>query len=245
MSNGNKRLVLIAGESATGKSASLKDMRHQERGIYLGCEAGKDLPFRSNFNEQIVTDPYFVHQVFDLVNPGGPDNANADYVIIDSVTFLMDMFESVYVVGSANTMAAWGAYQQFFKTLMQDKVANSDKAVIMTAHTRRDLDEVKGEYITKVPVKGALQNEGIEAFFSTVVACKRMRIKEIEKYESDILRITDEEKEDGFKYVFQTRITKETTGERIRSPMGLFARNQPFMDNNAQLLLDHLHSFYN
>ncbi|MNE86862.1 hypothetical protein D3C80_1839960 [compost metagenome] len=56
--------------------------------------------------------------------------------------------------------------------------------------------------------------------------------------------ITDEDKELGYKHVFQTRPTKTTTGERIRSPMGMFSRDQTFMDNDAQLLLDHLNRYY-
>ena len=77
------------------------------------------------------------------------------------------------------------------------------------------------------------------------VAAKKVSIKELEKYGSDLLNITEEDRELGYKHVFQTRITKGTTGERIRSPMGLFTSAQNYMDNDAQLLLDHLHKFYN
>ena len=36
-----KQLVLIAGSSAGGKSASLENLRDQENIIYLNCEAGR------------------------------------------------------------------------------------------------------------------------------------------------------------------------------------------------------------
>ena len=100
------------------------------------------------------------------------------------------------------------------------------------------------EMKTFVPIKGALKNQGVEAYFSTVVASKKLPLKDLEKYNSDLLHISEEEKELGFKYVFQTRITKNTTGERIRSPMGLFSKEQTYMDNDAQILLDHLNEFY-
>ena len=100
------------------------------------------------------------------------------------------------------------------------------------------------EIKTAVPIKGALKNNGVEAYFSTVVASKKMAIKELEKFGSDLLTITDEERELGFKHVFQTRITKNTVGERIRSPMGLFTKEQTYMDNDAQALLSHLRRFY-
>ena len=78
----------------------------------------------------------------------------------------------------------------------------------------------------------------------TMQYTKKVSIKELEKFNSDLLDLSDEDKELGYKHVFQTRITKGTTGERIRSPMALFTKAQTYMDNDCQLLLDHLHSFY-
>jgi site-specific recombinase XerC len=89
-----------------------------------------------------------------------------------------------------------------------------------------------------------LKGNGVEAYFSTVVAAKKVDLKTLEAYKSDLLTITEEDRELGYKHVFQTRPTKTTTGERIRSPMGMFSRAQTFMDNDCQLLLDHLHEFY-
>ncbi|MGV8863227.1 MAG: hypothetical protein ACOH2T_18935 [Pseudomonas sp.] len=59
-----------------------------------------------------------------------------------------------------------------------------------------------------------------------------------------MLTITEDDELVGFKYVFQTRLTKDTYFERIRSPMGLFKVNETFIDNNAQLLLNHLTTYY-
>lgn len=247
MSEGiNDQLVLIVGESTSGKSASLRnlgegDPEKQKRWMYLNCEAGKRLPFRNKFDSYTITDPYQVFEGFDVIQ----GNAAYDGIILDTLTFLMDMYESNYVLGSANTMAGWSNYQQFFKQLMQDKVAKCDKAVLFLAHTREDLDEKKMEMKSSVPIKGALKNNGIEAYFSTVVAAKKVAIKELEKYGSDLLTITDMERELGYKHVFQTQITKTTTGERIRSPMGMFTPAQTYMDNDAALLLKHLHDYYN
>jgi hypothetical protein len=238
----NDQLVLVVGYSATGKSASLRNIRNQERWLYLNTEAGKRLPFKNKFDAKRVEDPHQVLEAFDYVTNDVP--TNYDGVIIDSATFLMNMFESMYIVGAANTMAAWGNYGQFFKTLMQDKIIKFAKPAIITAHVRDELDEKAMEMKTSVPIKGSTKNEGVEAYFSTIVASKRMTLKDLEPFKSKLLTITDEEKELGFKYVFQTRLTAKTTGERIRSPMGLFDKNQTFIDNDCQVLLDHLHSFY-
>jgi len=127
---------------------------------------------------------------------------------------------------------------------MQTKVAKLKVPSLFLAHTKTELNEKAMEYETSVPVKGALKNNGIEAFFSTVVAAKKVELKKLEKFANELLTITDEDRDVGFKHVFQTRITKETTGERIRSPMGMFTREQTYIDNDAQLLLDHLNNFY-
>ena len=241
----NDQLVLIAGESGTGKSASLMGLRNQERVLYLNCEAGKRLPFRNKFDSKTITDPYQVHEALDYTAVGNPGHALYDTIVIDTLTFLMDMMESVYVLNSANTQKAWGDYAQFFKNLMQQKIGPSDKKVIILAHTREDYDEKTLDMKSSVPIKGSLKGNGIEAFFSTVVATKKVSLKELESQDPALLHITPDDQLLGYKHVFQTRLTAKTKGERIRSPIGMFAPNQTYMDNDAQLLLDHLHNFYN
>lgn len=237
----NDQLVLVSGESATGKSASLRNMRNHEKVMYLNCESGKRLPFRNKFKTFTITDPLQVYEAFDHAN----GNKDFDVIVIDTLTFLMDMYESMYVIGSSNTMQGWGNYAQFFKNLMQDKVAHSDKQVVFFAHTRSDLDEKAMEMKTSVPIKGSLKNNGLEAYFSTVVSTKRIALKELKEYNSKMLNVSEEEQELGFKHVFQTQLTKSTIGERIRSPMGMFTRQETFIDNDVQILLDHLSEYYN
>lgn len=236
----NDQLVGIVGESTTGKSASLRNLRDQEKVMYLNCEAGKRLPFRNDFKTFKIVDPYQIYEAFDHAT----NNKDYNVIVIDTLTFLMDMYESQFVIGSANTMAGWANYNQYFKELMQSKVAKTDKSVLILAHTKEEYDEKSLSYKSAIPIKGALKGTGIEAYFSTVVAAKRATIKELETYGSDLLEIDPEEKDLGYKHVFQTRITKQTTGERIRSPMGLFNKSQTYMDNDAQKLLDHLHNYY-
>lgn len=236
----NNQLALICGVSGSGKSASLRNIRDQDRWLYLNAEAGKRLPFRNEFSNHRISDPWQTYGLFDaaIAEP------ECKGIALDTLTFLMDMYESQYVLTSAKTMQAWGEFAQFFKNLMQTKVVEFNRPVLMLAHTLEVLDEKAMEFRTSVPIKGALKNQGIEAYFSTVVATKKMSLKDLEPYANDLLNISEEDEMLGYKHVFQTRLTKSTVGERIRSPMGLFTREQTYMDNDAQLLLDHLHSFY-
>lgn len=128
---------------------------------------------------------------------------------------------------------------------MQDRVIRFGKPVIFIAHTQKNLNENTGEYEVSVPIKGALRGNGVEAFFSCIVAAKKVPLKELEGYKNDMLKITEDDQMLGYKHVFQTRLTKNTTGERIRSPMGLFSRDETYTDNDVQVLLDHLNEFYN
>lgn len=240
MTDVNNQLVLICGYSATGKSASLRNIRDQQDWVYINSEAGKRLPFKNDFMTLRLDDPETVMAAFDEAT----NTPSIKGIIVDSLTFLMDMYESQYVLPAANTMKGWSNYNQFFKRLLQEKVVKFGRPVIFTAHVMDTLDEKTMEMRTAVPIKGALKGQGAEAYFSTIVAAKKIPIKDLEEYNSDLLHITEEERELGFKYVFQTRITAKSTGERIRSPMGLFSRNETYMDNDAQILLDHLNKFY-
>ena len=173
----NDQLILVSGFSGTGKSASLRNIRNQEKWLYLNTEAGKRLPFRNSFQHGRITDPYQVTDAFTyaIENPN-----DVDGIIVDSLTFMMDMYESMYVLNAANTMAAWSNFAQFFKYLMQDRVILFGKPVIFTAHVKDDLDEKNMEIKTAVPIKGSLKNNGIEAYFSSVVATKKMTLKDLE-----------------------------------------------------------------
>lgn len=237
----NDQLVMITGFPSTGKSASLEAIPNQERVLYCNTESGKRLPFRSKFMEQKIVDPTTVYDLFQqcIDNPELVDGA-----IVDSLTFLMDLVESHYVINTNNTQKGWQNFQQYFKRLMQYYVPIFPGFVIFTAHLKEVYDASTQEMRTMVPVKGSLKENGLEAYFSTIVEARTLPIKALEGIESDLLTITDEEREIGYKHVFQTRKTKDTVGTRIRSPMRMFAPNEVFMDNNTHLLLQRLKAFY-
>lgn len=233
----NDHLVLICGKSTTGKSACLRNL---ENALYLNCESGKKLPFKpKSFKEVVITDPYQVYEAFEWV-----ESQPYEYVIIDGLNYLMDMFESVHVITATNTQKAWGDYAQFFKKLMQHYVANSTKSIIFTAHTKTVLNETERAMETFVPIKGSLANQGIESYFSTVVSTKRVKLKDLENYQNEMLNISPKEQNLGYKHVFQTLITADTVNERIRGAMGLFDDHETFIDNDASLLMKRLHEYY-
>lgn len=236
----NDYMVAIVGKSSTGKSASLMEIDNPEGVMYLNCEAGKKLPFKSKFWEITITDPM---QVLEAIQ-AAEDDPNVHTIVIDSLSFLLEMYVSLNVVNSANGMKAWGDFGQFIKTLFQQYVAASTKNIIFTSHTADKYNE--SELVTEVamPVQGSTKNVGLEAYFSCVIATKKVKLKELEKYQNDMLTITEEDKMLGYKHVYQTRLTKETSAERLRGPMGMWKVNETYIDNNIQHVINRLHEYY-
>ena len=241
MSSTNDNLVLICGKATSGKSASLMNLKNPEGVMYLNCEAGKKLPFRAKFKQFTIIDPLQVEEAFQHAE----SDDTVHTIVIDSLNYLMDMYESIHVLNSPNTMKAWGEYTQFFKRLMQQHVASSSKNVIFLAHLIDQLNESDMVMETFVPCKGAIKNQGIESYFSCVVSTRKVKLKDIDDFNNNLLDVTPEEKALGFKYVYQTKLTKDTVNHRIRGALGLWDTEETFIDNNAQAVLERLNEYYN
>ena len=98
----NDNLVLISGKSATGKSLSLRNLKNPEGVWYLNCENNKKLPFKAKFKQFTITDPMQIYEAF----AAAENDPAVHTIVIDTLTYLMDMYESVYVLDSPNTMKA-------------------------------------------------------------------------------------------------------------------------------------------
>jgi hypothetical protein len=248
----NDNLVLVCGKSASGKSASLQNIKKPEGVLYLNCENNKKLPFKSKFIQYTITDPDHVPALIRTIeNEDTITIANVEYdtskihtIVVDSLTYLMDMYESTKVLTSADTMRAWGNYAQFMKQMMSQDVAKSTRNIIFLAHTSDVYNESEMVNETLVKVKGSLMNQGIESFFSTVISCKKMPTSTLKIADSPMYTINEDEEVLGFKYVYQTRLTKQTVNERIRSPLGMWAIKETFIDNSIQHVLERLHEYY-
>ena len=156
------------------------------------------------------------------------------------------MYESTKVLNATNTMQAWGQYAQFMKQMMSQTVAKSTKNVVFLAHTSDVLNEAEMINETLVKVKGSLMNQGIESFFTTVISTKKLPLTKLDDKvaKSSSYTVTAEDKALGFKYVYQTRLTKETVNERIRAPMGMWDMKETYIDNNLQNVINRLHEYY-
>lgn len=242
----NPKSILICGESGHGKSASLLPLKDRTDVLYLNCENGKPLPFKNSFKKKTITDPEDIIDFIEQLAEMGDENP-FNFVIVDTVSFMMDMFERVHVTGAANTQKMWGEYGQFFPRLMDATAKCEDTFFIFLGHLDSYLDEDEGIMKHKVPVKGALAKKGLEAFFTTVVYVKRMKVKDIMKgvpTPSSLLNITPKEEAQGYKHVFLTEPDKTTIGGRIRSPLGMWSDDELYIDNDAGQVIKRLIEYY-
>ena len=230
------------GKPNTGKSTSLMKLPNQDRMVYLNTDL-KPLPFQDKFlrNVQVADALDVLTYIQEIEN-----NPNVDGAILDTITFLMDMYERQYVLTAADTRSAWGAYGQFYKELIHAIKAGT-KDYIIFAHEDQFLNEQSMQMESRVPVKGSVGKTGVEADFTTILSTKQMPVKKLQdpKLQNDLLHISEEEEEDGFKYVFCTRVTKETVGEKMRSAMGLWKRNELYIDNDVNQVMQRLREYYN
>lgn len=235
----NKNIVLIMGKPNTGKSSSLMRLQNQDKMVYLNTDL-KELPFKNRFlkNVEIADALDVLTYITDIENAPQVEGA-----VLDTITFLMQMYERQYVNNSPNTQQAWGQYANFYREFIH-AIKSGTKDYAILAHEDTYLNEQSMQMETKVPIKGSVGKIGVEADFTTILSTKQMPVKKLEGFESDLLHITDEEREDGFKYVFVTRVTKETVGEKMRSALGLWNRNELYIDNDLNQVFNRLKEYY-
>jgi hypothetical protein len=244
MTDDNKRVVLIAAPPSMGKTHSLYKMADDPGVAYLNTDL-KDLPFRvpkKGMKVLKVEEPQTAIDAIDDLEDGYPE---VHTVILDTITFLMDQYENQIVLDSSDTRKAWQGYAQFYKNLMH-KIKCSSKNYIILAHTFTEYKEEELTMETRVPIKGSVGKTGIEADFNIVLSCKKVTLKALEKegVESDFLTISKKEERLGFKYVFQTELTKKTLSEKIRSPMGLWEDGELYIDNDISHITQRLSEYY-
>lgn len=138
-----------------------------------------------------------------------------------------------------------GDYGTFIHMFFQEVVGASNKKWIIIAHNTVELTP-EGAYRYYVPIKGSVGKVGIESFFNIVIYAQRQDINKLKEhdYDPEMLHITERDERLGYKHVFQVQPTKEVTGGRIRDLLGMWQDNQIWMDNDVNLLAQHLDKYF-
>lgn len=237
----NKNIVLIMGKPNSGKTTSLRNL-NQSTMVYLNTDL-KETPFKGNFmaNVEVSDAAAVIQDILEVEQTPGVTG-----VVLDTLTFLMSMYERQYVAplaGSKQGQAAWGDYGNFYREFIHAiKAGSKDYVILAHEESKYNADNLVMESV--VPIKGAVGKIGVEADFTTILSTKQMTIKSLEAHANDLLTITDDERADGMKYVFCTRITKDHMGEKMRSAMGLWKREELYIDNDMAKVFTRLKQYY-
>jgi hypothetical protein len=127
---------------------------------------------------------------------------------------------------------------------MQEYVAKSTKNVIFTAHVETVLNRDNNIMEVKVPLQGKLGKKGIEPYFNNIVSTKIIELSELKDYKNPLLTVTEKEKIQGIKRVFQTDVTADTLNEKIRGPRDMWSIKETFIDNDVQHVFDRFDKYY-
>jgi len=238
----HKPIIMVGGRSDTGKTASLMNLRNPEGVMYLNFE-GKPPPFNSKFKEVTVTDPYTLQTVTNKLIETGTEKYHT--LVVDSITACMALYSTKYIgKDCTNKMAAWGDYGSFYDKWGKQQLPLLQQQVIVLAHIADYEDKDTLDTYTQAVVQGKLKNIGLEADFGLVVNTVVMPVDKLKEFENPYLTITEEDEIEGFKYTIQTRRTKETSKTKIRSPIGMWERNETYINADVQIVLDKHSAFF-
>lgn len=246
----NTNVVLISGGPNTGKTTSLRNLPQGEM-VLINAD-NKRVPFKHTFiKEANLADPKRLPDYIASIEK----QEKVRGAVLDTITLAMAEYERQYVapkMGGKEGGAAWADYGNYYRDVMH-AVKTGTKDYVILAHEDTQLNEESNMRDSKVPVKGAVGRIGVEADFTTIVCSMQIPIYKIydmakgevlPQYQNDLLKVTPEELEDGMKFVFLTRANKDFSGKKARSPMGLWSRNELFIDNDVQLVFNKLKTFY-
>lgn len=221
----NNFIILVNGKYSAGKTSSIRNLP-MDKTVILNCD-GKPLSFNGKPYRNIKLPNT------DVLMPGLDkleEDPNVEYIVLDTLSFLMEMYETekIYTLPKNQQMSAWTPYGQFFREMIH-KMKRSKKKIVVLCHTQSIYNETEMETEVKAYVKGSVGKVGVESHFSTVVGAKKIK---------------DDDSPQGFRYVFQTAITKDTLNEGIRSPMGMWSNEELYIDNDVMIVFDKIKQYY-
>ena len=222
-------MALICGKSGTGKTMTLRNLPKQQGVLYLNCEGDSELPFDHEFKSFLVTHP---HQVPQCISEA--EKAESIHtIVIDSLTFLADMYVNQIIIPAQDARNEWGVYNTWMHDLLMSHCARSTKNILILAHTIDELNEEDRLMETKVVLPGKKINvQGLESYFNTVVGTFKKPLDELEDYTNDLLVIDDWDEAVGYKHVIQTFSSRTSTKDRLRGKYKMWAPNELYIEND-------------
>ena len=235
----NDKLLLIVGHASAGKTRSLKHISNPESVAYFNADA-KPTSFKNNFAVDVrITQPNSLFNYLDECER----NKDIKIIIIDTITHLMRTFKILNIDEASDSRAGWGKQQAYYNKLML-KLKSSAKSIIVIAHVSDEQDDVTESTVSKIVFQGAIAKAPISDY-TTVLEAKSVKVtKKFIDIKNKLFDINEYEKEDGIKYLFVTRRTKANPITMARSADDLWERNELYINNDVQKVIDRLSKYY-
>jgi len=158
------KTVLCVADTGCGKTSSLRGL-DLSKVCYVNVDS-KPIPFRhADLNKNIT-----LENTAQLIN--GMEQIEGDdsveYCVIDTISFLADMFYAEHIENSSNGMKGWADYKSYLLKVI-NMAKRSRIHYIFLAHSADVYDDK--EMITKTfsKVQGSLKGGGLEGHFTYVL----------------------------------------------------------------------------
>ena len=191
--------VLCVADTGCGKTSSLRNLP-LDKTVYINVD-GKPIPFKHKELYKHVK----LQNTQQLINGMEQieSDENVEYVVIDTITFLGDMFYTEHVENSSNGMKSWSDYKSYILKVI-NLAKKSRLNYIFLAHAQDVYDEKEMVNKTFAKIQGSLKGGGIESHFTYV-------LYNIVKPDSDGLP----------EYLYLTNKTKGYIGVSAKTPFDL------------------------
>ena len=220
--------IFILGDSGTGKSTSLRNLKPEETFI-IQC-LNKKLPFKGwkskyidmneenpNGNKSFSKDYTVIRKQLKYISNKRPEIKT---IILDDSSYLLTDDFMTRVTQKVNKGEGFEKYNQiahnFYSLLELVDTLREDLIVVFMAHTQTD-------------------DQGIRKFKTVGKLLDSMII-----LEGMVTIIIESSIKDG-KYVFQTN--KKDGTEPCKSPLEMFDENELFIENDLNVVLDKIRKF--
>lgn len=250
----NNNMFLIAGQPSTGKSMSFMNLKNQNEILFFNCDSTKNLSFPHKFKSYVlINDPKKLLVYLHKLKNDKETSKKYKTIIIDTFTNLMDSYFHQYIsenppispkTGKPDIMQAWSNYKLFIETCM-NLISNLSQNVIITAHLNLEKDDDTETINYNIPLQGSIIKKGFESYFNLVIYSSKIALKNIEDEakENKYLNISEDDKENEFKYVFRIKPLKGIN-DKIRTPFNFLPLKYRYIDSNSQTVLDLLQAYY-
>ena len=160
----NDKTVMCIGDTGTGKTSSLRNL-DPSKVCYINID-NKPIPFKHKDLSKNVS----LKSTQQLINGMEQieEELHIEYCVIDTISFLGDMFFSEHIENSTNGMKAWSDYKSYIlKIINMAKVSRIN--YIFLAHAQDVYDEREMVTKTFAKIQGSLKGGGLEGHFTYVL----------------------------------------------------------------------------